>query len=199
MKKFDVASTIEDAEFLNETGTVATRAAERLGFASPGAMEKWLERHGRYDLWTAMKAREPEGTHHVTPTKREGRRLMSVTTTTDTYANLIENGKTSTRARTRKKAERVADLLHDLRVILNAEAEEDERRTTAAAEVERLTRELAEAKAALKGSPLTLDVGGSVTAAELRQWARENGVECPERGPIPEAVRVAYDEAEVAS
>lgn len=197
MKKFNVAETIEDAEFLNDTGTIATLAAERLGFASPSAMEKWLERHGRYDLWLAMKAREPEGTHHHTPAKREGRRLMSVTTSTDTYANLLENGKASSRAHTRRKAERAADLLHDLRVILNAESEEDERRHQAATEVERLTRELAEAKARLRGgSATTLDVDSSVSAADLRKWAQENGIECPAMGRVPASVREAYDAAE---
>lgn len=190
-----VHDVIEDLEFLNSTAVGATQAAERTGFPSAEAMEKWLERHGRYDLWLAMKRRDPEGEHWRPAHKRERRRLAVATDPTETYANLLSNGLASTRARTRKKAERARDLLHDLRVILNAEAEEDERVAQASAEVERLTRELAEARARLRGSA-TISVSGSVTAAELRAWARENGVECPPMGRVPAAVREAYEAAE---
>lgn len=192
-----VADVIEDLEFLDSTGTGATASAERTGFPTAEAMEKWLERNDRYDLWLSLKHRDPEGEHHRTPQKREKRRLMSVPESTDTIANLLANGQQSTRARTRRKAERVRELVSDLRVILNNEAQEDEQRTQAAAEVERLTRELSEAKARLRGgSPTTLDVDGSVTAAELRRWAQENGVECNTIGRVPAAVREAYHEAQ---
>lgn len=188
----DPAERIEDLEFLDSTGVGATEAAERSGFPSAEAMEKWLERHDRYDLWLRMKRRDPEGEHCRPAHKRERRRPAVAQTDTDTLANLLDNGDASTRARTRKKAERARALLHELRVILNAEAEEDERVTQAAAEVERLTRELAEAKARMRGTT-TLTVGSSISAAELRAWARENGVECPPMGRVPAAVREAYE------
>lgn len=197
MTRFHVANTLEDLEFLDASGTGATQAAERAGFASAHALEKWLERRGRYDLWLSLKHRDPEGTH-VSGSDRKKRRLMSVQPdlTDDTFTRLLANGEASTRARTRSKAKRARDLLHDLRVILNAEAQEDEQRTQAAAEVERLTRELAEAKARLRGgSPTTLDVDASVTAADLRRWAADNGVECPAMGRVPQQVRAAYEAA----
>jgi hypothetical protein len=191
-----VADVIEDLEFLNESLTGARVAAERTGFPTAEALEKWLERHGRADLWQSLKKRDPEGEHHRTPAKRAERRLMSVPTE-DTIANLLTNGAQSTRARTRKKADRLRALVTDLRVILNSEAQEDEQRTQAQAEVERLTRELAEARTRLRGgSPTTLDVDPSVTAADLRQWARENDVECPAMGRVPQEVRAAYEAAQ---
>lgn len=197
MSARQVSDVIEDLEFLDSTGVGGREAAERTGFPTSEALEKWLERHDRYDLWLSLKKRDPEGEHHMTRTKRERRRLMSVPTSTDTIANLIDNGKQSTRPRTRRRAERLADLVHDLRVVLNAEAQEDEQRTQARAEVERLTRELAEAKARLRGgSPTTLDVDQSVTAADLRQWARENDVQCPAKGRVPHEVKAAYDAAQ---
>lgn len=192
-----VADVIEDLEFLDSTGIGATTSAERTGFPTAEAMEKWLERNDRYDLWLSLKHRDPEGEHYRPTSKREKRRLMSVPDSIDTIANLLTNGQQSSRARTRRKAERLRELVSDLRVVLNNEAQEDEQRTQAAAEVKRLTRELADAKARLRGgSPTTLDVDGSVTAADLRAWARENGVECPAMGRVPTAVREAYDEAQ---
>ena len=35
----------------------------------------------------------------------------------------------------------------------------------------------------------------AVTAAEIREWARENGCEVPDRGRVPSDVRDAYEAA----
>jgi hypothetical protein len=37
--------------------------------------------------------------------------------------------------------------------------------------------------------------GGGTSAKEIREWARENGHEVPERGRIPAEVRSAYESA----
>jgi Lsr2 len=35
-------------------------------------------------------------------------------------------------------------------------------------------------------------------ASEIRAWAKENGVECPAKGKVPQVVRDAYDAAHAA-
>jgi hypothetical protein len=190
------ADVIEDLEFLDSTGVGAVDAAERTDFPSAHAMEKWLERHARFDLWLSLKRRDPAGTHLSGSDRKERRLMAAPTPQPDTFAKLIANGVASTRARTRKKAERAGALIDELRDLLNAECAEDERREKARKDVERLERQLAEAKALLRGGPVAIDVDGGVTAAELREWAKANGVECPDRGRVPAAVREAFDAAE---
>ena len=193
----DVDSTLEDLEFLDSTGVGATDAAARTGFPSAQAMEKWLERRDLYDLCLRFKHRDPEGTH-LSGTDRKERRLTSAPSQQgDTLARLLANGDASTRARTRNKAAKVRSLLDELRDTLNAEAEEDTQRESARKEIERLERELATAKARLRGGSSTqLDVDSSVSAADLRAWAARNGIECPPVGRVPNAVREAYEAAE---
>lgn len=46
---------IEDGTFLADHGVASTEAARRLGMASVNAMEKYLYRLGRGDLWLRLK------------------------------------------------------------------------------------------------------------------------------------------------
>lgn len=196
MKRID-PGVLEDIQFLDGNGVGAVDAASRTGFPNAHAMEKWLERGGHHDLWLSLNRRDPAGTH-LSGSDRKERRLMAApepTKTVDSIANLIANGTASTRGRTRKKAERAQALIDELRDILNAECAEDERREKARKEIERLERALAEAKATLRG-PTSIAVDQSVTAAELREWAKVNGVDCPTVGRIPASVREAYEAAE---
>lgn len=184
----DKDSIIEDLEFMDEARVGAAEAAERAGFASAEAMEKWLERHDAYDLWLSFKARDPRGLH--------GEKARREQPKDNGIAALMSAAQESTRAATRRKADRVSDLIADLRQIVAAEKAEDERRKEAAAEVERLSRELAKAKARLRGGKsTTLTIASSVSAADIRKWAAENGVECPPMGRIPGTVREQYEAA----
>lgn len=195
MKKFDPEDALEDLEFLDSTGVGATDAAERVGFANAEAMEKWLRRKGHPALWSRFMHRDHPGTHDSDSRKR--RRLMEAPERIETIAALIATAQQSTRARTRNRADKVSDLIADLRTTLAAEREEDDRRESARKEVQRLEKALAEAKATLRGgSPTTLDVDSSVSAADLREWAKANGVECGPIGRVPASVREQYEAAQ---
>lgn len=184
----DEASLLEDLEWLDSTGVGGLDAAKRTDFPSAEALEGWLHRKGQYPLWLRLKARDPHGIHNA-------RRLHMNENTTDTIAALISHAQASTRKRTRTKGDRLSDLIADLRSTLDIEAHEDKARETARKDVERLERELREAKAVLKGGATVTPIGGP-TAAEIRTWAHSEGVECPERGRVPEAVREAYATAQ---
>lgn len=190
MKRRDPADVLEDLEFLDSTNVGAKDAAKRAGFASAEALEVWLRRNERSDLWQRMKRRDPVGIHEERR-KPEAQRI-------DPLAALLSVAAESSRARTRKKGERLAELVADLRATLAAEKQDDERKEAARKEIERLERELARAKADLRGTTSTA-VDGDVTSAELRAWAKRHSIPCPDRGRIPAAVREAYEAKEVAS
>lgn len=71
---------------------------------------------------------------------------------------------------------------------------EDERlfaeRRKAREEVERLQRELAAAKARLRGKPA--EETDRVDPKTVRAWAAEHGVECPRQGRVPKTVLEQY-------
>ncbi len=182
-----VADVMEDLEFLDQTGVGARDAAERAGFPSAEALERWLHRHNEYPLWLRMKARDPEGWHH-----QQRRLRMTETPSTDTIAVLISKAQKSSRKRTRAKADKISDLVADLRTLLDFEEHDDKAREVARKDVERLERELREAKARMKGGTVE-DSGPS--AADIRAWAKSEGVECPAKGRVPESVREAYEAA----
>jgi len=119
------------------------------------------------------------------------------------YQQLLEEAAKSSKVRTRNLGVKIAGLVADLAqlvaeeaVSLREAAEAERRKAEARAEVERLERELAEAKAKLTGKPPTQ--GGQIdtpSPAEIRAWAQQNGVECTRTGIVPKAVRAAYDAA----
>lgn len=183
---------MEDLEFLDSTQVGATDAAKRTGFPTPHALEKWLERHDRYDLWLRMKHRDPVGAHEKT-----ARRHMNGTVTQiDTLAAVLAEAEQSSRARTRNRAQKVREMVEDLRTVVATEREDDKRRESARKEVERLEKALREAKAKMRGGSVTLDVDSSVSAAELRAWAKDNGIDCPPMGRVPNVVREQYEAAQ---
>lgn len=189
LKDAEVAARIEDLEYMDEHGVNATEAAARTGFPSPSAMEKWLHRHDAYDLWTSMKRREPAGTHNNSKTPPR------VVAAADGTAVLLAEAKQSTRKRTRSKAERIDTLLGELRQALTAEQAEDRAAAEARAEIERLERELSEARAKLRGvaAPVRTD-----RASDIRAWAAQHDLECSSTGRIPADIRKAYESAREA-
>ena len=191
----DPADTIEDLEFLDQNGVGAVDAAARLDFTSADALNKWLRDHDRWDLWLSLKRRDPEGTHK-NGTDRKKERLMSVATNVDPIAALLADAAKSNKARTRNRANKIQNMVDDLRAELQFEREDSARKEAARKEVQRLERALADAKAQLRGGSTSIAVDGSVSAAELRAWASANGIECPERGRVPQSVRDAYEDSE---
>lgn len=183
-----VSDRIEDLEFMDENGTTATEAAQRAGFPTPGAMEKWLERHDAYDLWLSFKKREAPGVH-----SKEARRDAP---RPDGIASLISEAQKSSRKRTRNKADRLSDLVGELRTILRAEKEQEAAESEARAEIERLERELAKAREKLRGGATSASVRtvrNGPPAAEVRAWAAKHNVACPAVGRVPAAVIEAFE------
>jgi hypothetical protein len=142
----EAASVIENLEFLDEANVGANEAAERAGFPNAEAMEKWLERHDAYDLWLGFKKRDPVGYHDAGQ-----RRARAAAESPDPVIAVLDAADESTRAATRRKAERARALLSELRATVAAEKAEDEQRAEAQSEIDRLQRELADAKAKLRG------------------------------------------------
>lgn len=58
----DHAALIEDLEWMADTGESLDGAAERLN-TTPVALERALYRHGRHDLATTLKQRNPLNPH----------------------------------------------------------------------------------------------------------------------------------------
>lgn len=114
-----------------------------------------------------------------------------------------------------RRAERIGDLLDQLRVDLRAErtawearaAERAKLKAEAArikaeregkvARLAELEAEAARIKAELRGKPRPAVVVAD--AATVRAWAARAGVECPSMGPVPKSVRQAYEARGVAA
>lgn len=148
-------------------------------------------------LWALDEMNKPK---LVTPTKAQPQ--------DDDVEQLLDRGDKSTKARTRKLAERTRELLRQLREIVDEETRaaataeaEAKRKAELQAEVDRLEAELAAKKAALRGNtPATAKAktaaGGDAKA--IRAWAANTGIDCPARGRIPAQIREQYDAANTA-
>lgn len=119
----------------------------------------------------------------------------------DEIRSLINAAKQHPAKRVQAQANRVLDALGKLRdLVAEDEAKHAERRqaeaakVAARAEITRLEKALADAKAKLRGNgkPTTITVSGDVSAADLRAWAKGKGIDVPDVGRIPAAVREAY-------
>jgi hypothetical protein len=119
----------------------------------------------------------------------------------------IARGLKSETARVRRLAQKAADAVDALDSALTedeatrrAAAAQAAEKARARQEVERLERELAAAKALLRGDRPA--AGGAVTppaaavagveSKAVRAWAAQAGVECPKAGRVPRAVVEAY-------
>lgn len=189
-----VADVMEDLTDLDGFGVGATDAARRSGFPSAEAMEKWLERHGARDLWLRMKRRDPEGEHYLGGGKRH-RLANGARVVNDPIIALLDKADQSGRATLARKADRVRDLLAEIKTGVELAAHENEARRQAQAEVERLQRELAEARAILRGGK-TVTASSGPDPKAVRAWAAANDVECPAMGRVPRAVVDAYQAAQ---
>lgn len=184
-----VAYVIEDLEFLNDSLVGATEAARRADFPSAHALEKWLDRHDRTDLWLKFKHRDPEGAH---PSGADRKKNRMDTISTHPLTALLDEAETSGVAKHARKATKIRTLLAELKSDLAADRQRRTAEAAARAEVERLQEELAEARARLKSAGSSQPVLTGPTSAELREWATANQVPCPAVGRVPNSVRDAY-------
>jgi hypothetical protein len=125
----------------------------------------------------------------------------------DEVRAVIARGLKSERPRIRKAAAKARDAVDALTGALRADEEQRRQEAARAAEVararsevERLERELAAAKALLRGErpagggaviPPATAVHG-VQSKDVRAWAATNGVDCPRAGRVPRAVVEQY-------
>lgn len=124
---------------------------------------------------------------------------------------LIHAASESSKARTRKLGVKIAGLLGDLSARLEAERQEAEAQAAeAAADAERQERikqlEAQKAKVDKELRALRCRTRSTKTAPPLgapapvvREWAKENNIECPTHGKVPNRVRDQYDAAHVAA
>lgn len=138
----------------------------------------------------------------------------------DRQPTLIERGRRSPRKATQRLAERAHDAMRRLAEALQADehaarvkAEQDAEKARVLAEVRRLERQLAEARARLTGRPAAPGEAATAPAGTTRRsaaarhsavrdagldpkivrtWARETGVDCPAAGKVPGRVVQAY-------
>lgn len=185
----------------------------------------------------AEKASIPTSAHVPQPAARPATTSPSSVTSPDArpvqgpdeIRVLLNTAKAHPSKRIQAAADRVFDNLDKLRTLIRDDQEKHaERRkaeaekAAARAEVERLERQLAEAKAKLRGktaspqSPggrtasesgqlASVRGGGLVTTADLdalgttskevRTWAHDNDVECPDTGRLPSRVLDAWKTA----
>lgn len=117
---------------------------------------------------------------------------------------LLNAGKNHPSKRIQAQVNRVLDAVGRLRDLLAedqqknaAKRADDAQKAAARAEVARLEKALADAKAKLRGGSkpagiTIIDVDSSVSAAQLRAWAKTKGIEVPDRGRIPADIREQY-------
>jgi hypothetical protein len=194
-------------------------------------LQAFLTRHGYPD---AAKMRRAADTLDDTPAAPEAARKPAPTgpstsistapstasaggqtmtlTTPDHLLALINTAKGHPSKRIQAVGNKLLDDIDKLkRLIREDEEKHAERRrlagekAAAKAEVQRLEKELRDARAkarttAAAGTPsraVTADVlqRHGITAKDIRAWAAENGVDCPGIGVLPSRVAKAYDEA----
>lgn len=97
--------------------------------------------------------------------------------------------------RIKKQAERT---IVQVRRLIDALAEYDDK-AHARAEIERLEQQLREAKRKLRGTPPSRRSDVAADPKTIRAWASDNGVDCPARGRVPQAVVDAYTAAQGAA
>lgn len=154
-------------------------------------------------LWALDEMNKPK---QVTAKTHEGRWETFRRDTRTPQAGveqLLDRGDKSTKARSRKLADRARALLGELQQLVDEETAaaaaaeaEAKRKAELQAEVDRLEAELAAKKAALRGqTPSATKTRSGGAAKAMRAWALEHGVDCPSRGRVPAAVAEAYHAA----
>lgn len=165
----------------------------------------------RPDLERAVRAAsEPAARPQATP-----RPQPPAQRTVDTTTDLLHRGRASAKARTRNLADKIARDLSRLRDTIAeeerqaaAKAERDAERQAALDRVREAERALREARAKLRtpakakradaiktGQPRSGAPKPPSPSALMRQWAAEQGLDCPSRGRVPQHIREAYASA----
>lgn len=155
------------------------------------------------DRERSLPREEPAPASAVTLTSQHGRPGPLVSAPTPLEL-LIEKAAQSPVAATRRLGEKIDGLCADLTERLRDEAKRDleerakrEAAAKAKAEVERLQRQLAEAKARLRPTARTghakkAAAAPASEASKIREWAAQNGHQVNGVGRVPAEVKAAY-------
>lgn len=116
---------------------------------------------------------------------------------------LLAAAKQSPSKRIQAAAQKAQDAIAKVRALVDAEeakvaehAKADAAKRAARSEVERLERQLAQAKAKLRGPSSKPTSSAGTPAKIIRAWAADNGVTCPAVGRVPAVVVEAYESAQ---
>ena len=131
------------------------------------------------------------------------------------HTSTVSRGQRSPVKRIKSLADKCADLLEQLHTLLEEQDAKDRAAAAAAreaaeakAEVERLEKQLADAKARLRPANKQLAVAGPnrghvskevaaarALSAAIREWGRQAGFTCGDKGRIPQNLMDAYEAA----
>jgi hypothetical protein len=148
------------------------------------AIRSWLDEQGEWD-WAMDRAFAADKSEHRSPPSSRS------------VEALIETGLAHDQAKVRQAAGRAVKAVEALRELVD----NDKERREAEAEVERLTKQLAEAKARLR-SPRSVATGGALRTGrnqenreQVRAWAREQGIPVRDKGAISVKIMREYEAA----
>ena len=159
---------------------------------SADALEKFCDRHDIYPVWQRLKHRShayndscPLALPPIPPMPIPPEEPM-----TDTITELIERGQDHASKRVQTAADRAEEAIEKLRELLDAE----DAKAETVAEITRLERELAEARARLRPrrQQTATATPTRVDNKAIRAWAKAEGIDCPDRGRVPQRVVDAY-------
>lgn len=128
------------------------------------------------------------------------------------HRDLIEEGKQHSSIRVQRAAVKaevalktLAAMVESTRLEEAAKRAAEKAKAEARAEVERLEKQLRDAKAKLRGPARAAAVAvvaqnqAGASAKEIRAWAAANGIDCPATGRVPRRAVDAYAAAQVAA
>lgn len=188
---------------VNEPMAVPTSIAPRIAptHSRPSAPPAAPQRPSTPERKRASSDRRPTDPQPVTSPVREVKPSAS---------ELLVAASRSPKARTQSLGVKIAALLGDLSTRLEQEQLEQEERAAEAeanikrlreierleAEQRKLTKKLRALRVKTRITKTAPTLGAP--AQEVRQWAKEAGVQCPANGRVPARVRDAYDAAHAA-
>lgn len=132
-----------------------------------------------------------------------------VTATNPSIEDLLTTAEKSGITKAERLAGRIRTQLDELANVLRNTEQERVLRTTIAVlrqHIDKTTKELQRLKGGpkrpvenpFKAAKVNGTPNGTVPGKVIRQWCRDNGVECPPIGKVPNAVRALYDQAQAA-
>jgi hypothetical protein len=138
---------------------------------------------------------EPKGPAVVTHHKSAQSEEQAVTKNYDVVETIDDLLAIAGSDTSSKRVQRAAASIYEKVKVLREMVQEEDDKREARARVARLEKELAKARAELRGEARITPEAQGPTAQAIRAWAAENHVDCPKTGRIPADVRAQLDAA----